>query len=400
MAPPKVVIAGAGPAGMVLAYQLASHGVPVHLVERHPDFRREFRGELVHTSALAPLEKIGVLPLLKARGIATDNVERRMFVGPTRRVHVPGSNVRGNVISQPGFLELLHELCSKYPHYRLDFSTSAYDVERSGDLVTGLKVRKGKEESVISGDLVVVCSGRNSVLRKAAGLETEAFHIGENTMWLRFDFSDDPSGLPNTVDIHMWGSGIVVVLFRSLGDRLQIAVQVPGDIKALRKDLPALRALLLPKLPPALREKVDAKLDADTESQMFKVAVDRLPVWHAPGVLFLGDAAHTMSPSGAVGLNLAMIDAFCAADAFLTAIDEGRAIDASVLQSIQDVRLPPIVAAQAGQLRAHGMVKKPRAVLHVMMTMLQVFLPMIEKKAAAEETRLAPFEIKYAQRPA
>src|SRR4029450_13209162 len=102
------------------------------------------------------------------------------------------------------------------------------------------------------------------------------------------------------------------------------------------------------------------------------------------GILFLGDAAHTMSPSGAVGLNLAMIDAFCAADAFLSAIDSGREIDTSVLQSIQDARLPPIVAAQEGRLRAHGMVKKPRPVLHLMMTMLQVFLPMIEKKAAAE----------------
>jgi 2-polyprenyl-6-methoxyphenol hydroxylase-like FAD-dependent oxidoreductase len=225
------VIAGAGPAGMVLAYQLASHGVSVHVVERHPDFRREFRGELVHSSALAPLEKIGVLPLLKARGLATDNVERRMFVGATRRVHVPGSNVRGNVISQPGFLELMHELCSVFPHYRLDFSTSGYDVVR-GDRVTGLKVRRGAEESVVHGDIFVVCSGRNSVLRKAAGLDTEAFHVGENTMWLRFDFSDAPELLHDTVDIHLWGSGVVVVLFRSLGNRLQIAVQAPGDINA------------------------------------------------------------------------------------------------------------------------------------------------------------------------
>jgi 2-polyprenyl-6-methoxyphenol hydroxylase-like FAD-dependent oxidoreductase len=384
---------------MVLAYQLASHGVSVHVVERHPDFRREFRGELVHSSALAPLEKIGVLPLLKARGLATDNVERRMFVGATRRVHVPGSNVRGNVISQPGFLELMHELCSVFPHYRLDFSTSGYDVVR-GDRVTGLKVRRGAEESVVHGDIFVVCSGRNSVLRKAAGLDTEAFHVGENTMWLRFDFSDAPELLPDTVDIHMWGSGVVVVLFRSLGNRLQIAVQAPGDINALRKDITALKALLLPKLPSALRSRVDAKLDADTESQTFKVAVDRLPVWHAPGILFLGDAAHTMSPSGAVGLNLAMIDAFCAADHFLAAIEEGRAIDASVLQAIQDARLPPIVAAQEGQLRAHGMVMKPRAVLHVMMTMLQLFLPMIEKKVAEAETRLKPFEIRYARAPA
>jgi 2-polyprenyl-6-methoxyphenol hydroxylase-like FAD-dependent oxidoreductase len=47
---PRVVIAGAGPAGMILAYQLARRGVPVRVLERHPDFEREFRGELIGPS--------------------------------------------------------------------------------------------------------------------------------------------------------------------------------------------------------------------------------------------------------------------------------------------------------------------------------------------------------------
>ena len=40
------------------------------------------------------------------------------------------------------------------------------------------------------------------------------------------------------------------------------------------------------------------------ESQFLKVAVDRLARWHVPGLMFLGDSAHTMSPAGGVGLNL------------------------------------------------------------------------------------------------
>jgi 2-polyprenyl-6-methoxyphenol hydroxylase-like FAD-dependent oxidoreductase len=38
----EVVIVGAGPAGMMLAYQLVSSGVKVRVLERHPDFQREF----------------------------------------------------------------------------------------------------------------------------------------------------------------------------------------------------------------------------------------------------------------------------------------------------------------------------------------------------------------------
>ncbi len=397
---PKVVIVGAGPAGMVLAYQLASHGVPVHVLERHPDFQREFRGELVHSNVLAPLERIGVLPILKARGLATENVDRRMFVGATRRVAIPGrSDIRGNVIPQPALLELLHELCSAYPHYRLDFGANAQDVVRDDGVVTGVKVRSGTEERAVDGDVVVVCSGRNSVLRKAAGLVPEQFHVAENTMWFRFDFSDAPEVLPKTVDIHMWGSSIIVVMFATLGHRLQLALQAPGDVGALRRDLPALQALLLPRIPTELRDHVARKLDENTESQLFKVAVDRLPQWYAPGILFLGDAAHTMSPSGGVGLNLAMIDAFGAADEILAAIDAGRPVDVEVFRAIQTAREPAIVAAQEGQLRAHGMVRRPQLALHAMFTVLPLFLPMIEKKMAAAADREVPFEIRYARTP-
>lgn len=397
--PPSVLIVGAGPAGMVLAYQLASHGVPVRVLERHADFRREFRGELIHASVLAPLERIGVLPILRQRGLASDNIERRMFVGETRRVQVPGGNVRGSIISQEGFLELMHELCSAFPGYRLDFGTTALDVVKDGDKVTGVKVRGTGSESRIHGDIVVVCSGRNSVLRKSAGLTAEQFHVPADTLWLRFDFSDTPQALPRSVDVHMWGDGIVVVLFQTSRSRLQLAFSAPGDLGALRKDLPALRARLLPLIPAALRPHLEAKLDATTESQMFKVAVDRLPTWHAPGILFIGDAAHTMSPSGGIGLNVAMIDAFVAADAFLAAIDAGQEVGAQVFAAIQKQREPDIIAVQAGQLRAHAMAGKRRAGLHMMFSILPVFLPLINKKVAAAARRQAPVEIRYAAAP-
>jgi len=36
---------------------------------------------------------------------------------------------------------------------------------------------------------------------------------------------------------------------------------------------------------------------------------ERLPLWHKPGLLFIGDAAHAMSPVGGVGINYAIGDA-------------------------------------------------------------------------------------------
>jgi 2-polyprenyl-6-methoxyphenol hydroxylase-like FAD-dependent oxidoreductase len=104
---------------MMLAYQLVTNGIPVHVLERHPDFEREFRGELIQPSALGALNQLGILPLLVERKLALPDIERRLFVGRSRRVTVPGGKERGSLISQPGLLKLLHELCGRYPRRSL-----------------------------------------------------------------------------------------------------------------------------------------------------------------------------------------------------------------------------------------------------------------------------------------
>ena len=52
-----VIVVGAGPAGVSLAYLLASRGISVTLLERHRDFSREFRGEVLLPSGLDALQQ-------------------------------------------------------------------------------------------------------------------------------------------------------------------------------------------------------------------------------------------------------------------------------------------------------------------------------------------------------
>jgi 2-polyprenyl-6-methoxyphenol hydroxylase-like FAD-dependent oxidoreductase len=375
MSKPQIVIVGAGPAGMVLAYQLVSNGVPVRVLEQHPDLEREFRGELLGPSVLPALESLGILPMLTERGFARTGVERRMFVGPKRRVMLPGGAELGAQISQAGLLALLHELCSRHAHYQLDFKATALFAVREGGRVVALAVRREGREERVEGDVFVVCNGRNSRLRKDLGIELELSEKPDSTLWLRFDFDDAPEALPRTVDVHMFGKGVVVVHFATAGrPRLQIAYSAPGDVGALRKDLPALRERLLPTLPERLRELVAAKIDDRMESQVLAVAIDRLKTWHVPGMLFLGDAAHTMSPAGGQGLNLAIRDSIVAANHMIDAVRAGAPIDAEVFARIEGERRPEIEAAQAGQLRAYRMVHKPLFIEHLMFTLLGVVM--------------------------
>ena len=383
MAEPQVVIVGAGPAGLMLAYQLVSSGVPVRVLERHPDFGREFRGELVQRSVVAELERAGILRLLVARGHVLTAVERRMFVGLARRVRVPGPVEVGAIVSQPGFLGLLHDLCSAHPGYRLDFGTSVVDVVEEGGRVVGVKTRQRQEDGRVDAALVVVCNGRNSALRRSCGLETEVFPSTADALWLRFDLTKAPQAMPQSVDVHMFGKGVVTVLSPSTAGRLHIAYSAPGDLAALRKDVPALRRALLPTVQAQVRPMVEEQLSETTESQMLKIVVDRVTSWHAPGVLFLGDAAHTMSPSGGQGLNVALRDTFVAANHLVPRLREGGPIDEALLQAIQDERMPEIGALQGAQTRAGQMVMKPRPVLHVMFTMLGAAMAVAGKKLQA-----------------
>lgn len=370
----KVVIAGAGPAGMILAHQLASAGIDVHVLERHADFEREFRGELIGPSVLPVLEKLGIMRELVSRGLARTGVERRMFAGATRRVTLPMGRELGALVSQPGLLSLLHEMCGKHPSYRLDFDTSVTKVIRDGGRVVALEAKRDGKDIRIEGDVFVVCSGRNTKLRKDLALPLDLDEKPDDTLWLRFDLSDAKDALPEGVDVHMFGKGVVAVLFATSGSRLQIAYSAPGDVGTLRKDVPALKAALLPCLSEPLRSVVSTKLDAPFESQVLRVAIDRLKTWHVPGLILLGDAAHTMGPAGAQGLNLAIRDSIVAANHFIEAVEGGRAIDESVFTKVEDERRAEIETSQAGQLRAYGMVQKPLFVLHFMFTILGVVM--------------------------
>ncbi len=384
-----IVIAGAGPAGMMLAYQLASNGVEVRVLEQHPDFEREFRGELIGPSVLPVLDSLGILPRLVERGLARRDVERRMFVGPRRRVTLPMGKELGALVSQPGLLALLHEQCSRFPSYRMDFDTSVLRAVRDGERVVAFDTKSGGVAGRTEGELLVVCNGRNSRLRRDLGLELELEVKPDDTLWLRFDFSDAKELLPNDVHVHMFGGGVVVVVFATCKHRLQIAYSAPGDLGALRKDLPALRQAVLPRIAPnELAAAVARKMDEGMESQLLKVSIDRLKQWHLPGLLFLGDAAHTMGPAGAQGLNLAIRDSIVAANHILEAKKSGGALD-DALALIEAERRPEIEASQAGQLRAYRMVHKPLAVEHMMFTVLGLVMK-VKTFAAPQPAAVAP----------
>jgi len=140
---------------------------------------------------------------------------------------------------------------------------------------------------------------------------------------------------------------ILVMLDR--GDYWQCAyVIAKGSAETLKAaGIEAFRAKIA-QLMPFLADRVHELATVD-DLKLLTVGVERLDKWWKPGVLCIGDAAHTMSPIGGVGVNIAVQDAVAAANILAAPLKEGRLKD-SDLQAVQARRMWPVRATQGIQV--------------------------------------------------
>ncbi len=108
-------------------------------------------------------------------------------------------------------------------------------------------------------------------------------------------------------------------------------------------------ALNLEKLAPFLDGR-SSEVTSFDDLRLLTVGVDRLTQWHKPGLLCIGDAAHTMSPVGGVGINLAIQDAVAAANILAPALRRGDLTEAD-LAKVQARREFPTRITQGLQVQ-------------------------------------------------
>src|SRR6202007_1269279 len=103
------VIAGGGPAGMVLGLLVARGGVPVVVMEKHADFLRDFRGDTVHASTLRLLAALGLGAEFEQMPHRVIDTIRMQFQGAPVQIslrRLPGAHKHIALVPQWDFLEL------------------------------------------------------------------------------------------------------------------------------------------------------------------------------------------------------------------------------------------------------------------------------------------------------
>ncbi|RKS09076.1 2-polyprenyl-6-methoxyphenol hydroxylase-like FAD-dependent oxidoreductase [Nocardiopsis sp. Huas11] len=356
------VIAGGGPAGMVLGLLLARGGVDVTVLEKHGDFLRDFRGDTVHPSTLRLLDELGLgerfaaLPHSRVDEVALPDVhgDRVVFADLTR-LRAPYPYIA--MVPQWDLLNLLAEAAEQEPHFTLRMNTEVTGLTRRGGVVTGVRYRDrdgGGGEKELRADLTVGADGRGSTVRAASGLRPHETKVPFDAWWLRLPRRPDDG-------IEALGAGaapghMAVVIPRE--GYYQIAFLIPKGSDAERRAQGVGRFQeRLAECLPALADRVDALTSMD-DVKFLDVRLDRLYHWHLPGLLCIGDAAHSMSPAGGVGINLAVQDAVAAAE-ILAAPLRGGHPSVRDLARVRRRRWPATVLVQGVQRLMHRNVIAP-----------------------------------------
>jgi 2-polyprenyl-6-methoxyphenol hydroxylase-like FAD-dependent oxidoreductase len=350
-------IVGGGPAGMMLGFLLARAGVKVVVLEKHGDFLRDFRGDTVHPSTLNVMDELGLLDeFLKLPHQKVSRFAAQYGGVPVKIADFSHLPVRAKFIAmmpQWDFLDFVAAHARTFPDFTLVMQAEARDLIEEGGRVVGVRAAVNGASEEIRADLVVGADGRHSMVRDKAGLKVDDIGAPMDVLWFRLSHkTGDPDELMGRFDV----GSILVMLYR--GDYWQCAYVIPkGSAEQVRAaGIDKVRATISRLMPP-FADRV-GELKSIDDLKLLTVGVDRLRTWWKPGLLCIGDSAHTMSPVGGVGINIAIQDAVAASNLLAAPLREERLKD-SDLAAVQARRLFPARATQAMQIFLQNRVIAP-----------------------------------------
>jgi 2-polyprenyl-6-methoxyphenol hydroxylase-like FAD-dependent oxidoreductase len=349
------IIVGGGPAGMVLGLLLARRGARVQMLELLAGFERDFRGDTIHPSTMEMLDRIGLAEDLhklrhgKMRSLRLVTPQRTWRLVQLDRLKTRFPYIM--MAPQARFLEFLHEHARRYPHFSLFFHAHVQELIEEDGAVKGVRY-KDERGAVheIRAPLTVAADGRASRIAKLAGFEPVRQSPEIDVIWLRLTKKD--SDASDEGALYSCEGRFMVLLERE--SEWQAGYVIPkGGYKQLRDGGIAQLQQNVARIVPWLADRV-GELDDWNKTHVLTVRADRLLRWHKPGLLFIGDAAHAMSPVGGVGINYAIGDAVEAANVLSEKLRQGRPIEEADLAEVQRRREPVVRTIQ----RIQGVVQE------------------------------------------
>ncbi len=353
----RILVAGAGPVGLVAALALARAGVPVAVFEAEAAPVEELRASTFHPPTLDLLEAFGVTGELVAQGLVTPTWQVRM--------HETGERAEFDLAILAGHTAHPYRLqCEQWKLSRLllaqlsargeaqvHFGARAVALDQDANGVTLSVERDGRREDW-RGEYLVGADGARSTVRQALGIGFEGETFPETTILATsdFEFRDHLDGLSGVN--YCWAPWGTFSLLRLPGEwRVSLYADDGETVEDALAD-GAIEAKLQRIVPRPERYRVLRKRPYRVHQRV----VDR---YRAGRVLLAGDAAHVNSPSGGMGMNGGIHDAFNLAGKLVRVLggEDERLLDRYERQR-RPVALEQILA-QSGRNRARMLERDP-----------------------------------------
>jgi 2-polyprenyl-6-methoxyphenol hydroxylase-like FAD-dependent oxidoreductase len=303
----RVLIAGAGPVGLVAAANLVANGVPVTVLEAGSDLSVESRASTFHPPTLDMLEALGAAQPLIAQGLVAPAFQYRsrqhgvlaqFDFAAIADVTAHPYRVQAE---QSKLTRILYEQLRGQPDFELQFDAQVRHVTQRASGVEVTIERQGKTETR-SGCWLIGADGARSDVRRSLGIAFDGFTWPERFLVVStpFDFS---TVIPD----------LVAVSYVTDPKRWHFLLQIPGlcrvmfPVAADESD----ELATSPEFAQSLMATVVPSISSYEVAHVTLYRVhQRVAKTFQQGRAFLaGDAAHLNNPLGGMGMNGGIHDA-------------------------------------------------------------------------------------------
>ena len=219
-----------------------------------------------------------------------------------------------------------------------------------GGRCRGVRVRRGDGEEELRADLVIGTDGRQSAVRRFGGLPARRSSPPMDIVWCKIPAPGGMQGVRAYA-----GRGHLLVAYRTWDGLLQLGwVILKGTFGALRgRGIESWVEVMAGQVDPVFGAHLRTHCRAVHHPFLLDSESDHVDTWSAPGLFVLGDAAHTMSPVGGQGVNVALRDALVTANHLVPLLGPGRDCKPSelddALRTIEAERAPEVRKIQRVQ---------------------------------------------------
>ena len=317
-----VVVAGAGPVGLVSALLLANQGVKVTVLEAAPALNRDLRASTFHPPTLDMLAPLGLTDDLVAQGLVARYTQQRdrqegVIAEFDMQLIAPDTDHPFRLqCEQWKLTQMIQAQLNAMPHVQILFDAKVTQVTQSADQVQ-VAFTQAEEAHSLQADYLIGADGAWSAVRRSLNIEFEGFTYPERFLVVStaFEYADHLPRLSYVnycSDPQEWCVLLRVptlwrVLFPTKAEESDEAVLTDESVQARLQNL-------LPQAQPYVTQ----------HRTLYKVHQRVAQRFRHGRVVLAGDAAHINNPLGGMGMNGGIHDAMNLSEKLLAVLQKGE----------------------------------------------------------------------------